>query len=124
APAAALPARPIAIDADDLLLLRLVHEMEEGVVRAQEPDDLVLLEPADDLGGAVAGRGILLVGGPFAQLSELFHQVEDTLASLLANRLAEHLSQQVHLLREALRDPRSLRLYLQSLPAAHSRWSS
>ena len=46
------PACALAVDADDLLLLRLVHQVEERGVGAQEHDDVVELEAGDPLRGS------------------------------------------------------------------------
>jgi hypothetical protein len=115
-------AAPFAVDAHDLLLLGLVHEVEEGREGAEHLLELVGVERGQQFRGAgPAGFGVTLpLGTLLAQKAERLDPFEHRGAVPLRQRLSQERAQQVHLLAQGTGDPGALACHVQSLPPSHA----
>jgi hypothetical protein len=100
----------LPVDAPDLLLLRLVDEVEERAVRADQPADLGGAEGCDARGDDVVLRQVAGVHRVLAQQAQLLHESEDSAAGTLPNGVAQQRTQQVHADGQGLRDAGALGL--------------
>ena len=119
-------AGPLPVDAQDLLLLGLVDQVEEGGEGAQQPDDLVQVEAGDALTEPPAQIRVVLADRPLGEPPQLLDPRQGLRARPVLDRLAEEGAEQVDLLGERFRDPGALRSELQALPTlsvrCHARW--
>jgi hypothetical protein len=110
---------PLTVDADDLLLLRLVDEVEEGGVDVQEPLQRVLVQ----LGNA-ACRLLALLGGVLllrllAERPQPLHVLEEGRPTLLLRDATEHAAKKVDLTAQGLGDAGAFGVEVEVVPAAH-----
>ena len=88
-------ARALAIDAQDLLLLRRVDQMEISAVRAQQPKQGVEVERTNARFRLLAQRIVIVGCCTFAQQAQLFYQLKNLWAALLRDHAAEQVAQQI-----------------------------
>ena len=108
------------VDADDLLLLGLVHQVEERRERAQQRDQVGKRERGDALHRQLPPAGGACLLRFLAEQPQLLDLREHRRAVARPDRLAEHRPEQVHVLAQGARDPRALARHLQTAPAAHA----
>src|SRR5690606_34175513 len=95
--------RALAVDAQDLALLRLIHEMEERAERLEHPAQRRIVQLANQ-GLGFASRGIIgLLERLPAQQPQPLHQVQALPARLLLDHLTEQRTEQVDVLAERFR---------------------
>jgi hypothetical protein len=110
---------PLAVDADDFLLLRLVDEVEERSVDVQQPLQRVLIEICNPICRLVPEGRVVVLFGLLTEGPQPFHVFEEGLPALFLRNLPEHAAQEIDLAAQGLGNAGAFRFEVEFVPAAH-----